>query len=387
MFRFICKSKRSLHRGNFLNGDSSKTLLSRFLEFPYFVKSMSNVSDYDNSFTVSYLINSCGLSVDKATSISKKLHLKNSNQPDSVLAFLRSYGLTTTQISRSVSLFPGLLSANPIKTLKPKFEFFRSLGLSEYDLSAVFSDNPFILKVSLTKRIIPNIDILKKVVHTDDNIISIIKRNSRYALTHDIKETVEHNISLLRIHGVPESYISKIVAAQPTTILVKGDRFKNIVEEVRKMGFVASTYAFCTLVQILSSMSESTKEEKINTFKKWGWSDEMIDAAIRREPTILSLSEKTIMLKMDYLVNKMGYAPSLIAKYAALLKYSMEKRIIPRYSIIQVLISNDLVKQKLKPYPVFRVSNKEFLETFVTKYKNEVPGLVDLYQGKLAGSK
>ncbi|KAK9933757.1 hypothetical protein M0R45_020933 [Rubus argutus] len=84
--------------------------------------------EQDVSFTVSYLITSCGLSPELALSLSQKsVHLKNREKPDSVIKLLKSYGFNDTYISQLVRKRPNVLGANPEKTLLPKLEFFSSI--------------------------------------------------------------------------------------------------------------------------------------------------------------------------------------------------------------------------------------------------------------------
>ena len=55
---------------------------------PYIFRSFSAYNQH--SFTVSYLVNSCGLSPETAFSASEKIHFENPKNPDSVLALLRN---------------------------------------------------------------------------------------------------------------------------------------------------------------------------------------------------------------------------------------------------------------------------------------------------------
>ncbi|KAK7845470.1 hypothetical protein CFP56_009232 [Quercus suber] len=96
-----------------------------------------------NYFTVSYLVNSCGLSPKSALLASNKVHFQNPDRPDSVLSLLKENGFDNTQITKLIRSRPTLLLADPENTLLPKIEFFRSIGVSGSDL-------PRILTVALT---------------------------------------------------------------------------------------------------------------------------------------------------------------------------------------------------------------------------------------------
>ncbi|KAJ4963296.1 hypothetical protein NE237_023235 [Protea cynaroides] len=86
------------------------------------------------------------------------------------------------------------------------------------------------------------------------------------------------------------------------------------------------------------------------------------------------------MRHMDFFVNKMGWDREVIIRYPKLLAFSLEKRILPRCSVLQVLILKGLVKENCNMGSLIVRSEKHFLEKFVTKYENEVPQLLDLYK-------
>ena len=71
------------------------------------------------------------------------------------------------------------------------------------------------------------------------------------------------------------------------------------------------------------------------------------------------------MAKMDLFVNKMGKESSLIARRPLLLSYSLEKRLIPRYSVVQFLLSKGLINKDLRFKSVFESNEKMFLHRFV----------------------
>lgn len=58
------------------------------------------------SFTVSYLINSCGLSLKIAKSVAERVKLQSSKLPDSVLQFLKNRGFNGSQIAKLVRVAP-----------------------------------------------------------------------------------------------------------------------------------------------------------------------------------------------------------------------------------------------------------------------------------------
>ena len=71
------------------------------------------------------------------------------------------------------------------------------------------------------------------------------------------------------------------------------------------------------------------------------------------------------MAKMDFFVNKKGKESSLIARRPLLFSYSLEKRLIPRYLIVQFLLSKGLINKDLSFKAMFESNEKMFLHRFV----------------------
>lgn len=81
----------------------SATRLRVFQKEPIFIGSYASKSslvaekdkirEKDRSFTVMYLINPCGLSIDDAVSASKKVHFDSPERPDSVFNLFKHYGV------------------------------------------------------------------------------------------------------------------------------------------------------------------------------------------------------------------------------------------------------------------------------------------------------
>ncbi|KAK2975734.1 hypothetical protein RJ640_002795 [Escallonia rubra] len=294
------------------------------------------------SFAVSYLVNNCGLSPEVASftvSKFKRLRFASSKRPDCVLALLRDHGFTNTQISKLITTHPLLLLANPEETLLPKLKFFHSIGASSDDIAS----NPRMLKNGLHNRIVPMCNFLKSMLLSDREVVSIMKL-LRWNL-HDVHITFAPNVELLKQVGVPHPLISAFVSRNPDILLQETSKFDQCVKKLLKMGFDPSKWAFVKALLAILGMSESTWEHKQEVYKRWGWSDHEISVAFKNYPTCMALSENKIMSVMGFLVNEMGFQSTAISRIAGVLLYSLEKRIIPRCSVLRVLQLNGLLKK------------------------------------------
>ncbi|XP_026427544.1 uncharacterized protein LOC113323441 [Papaver somniferum] len=358
---------------------SNSRVTSAFSSFS--TTATSNVNTFDSSsFGVSYLINSCGLSESEAITASKKINFKTTSNPDSVLTLLKTYGFTESHISKIINREPSILLSKPDKTLKPKLDFFKSKGLFEHDLTSFISRSPRLLTRCLKKEIVPSFDTLRSVVQSDENVTKMMKRNPRIINTDQVKRVVV-NVELLRNEGVPETNIRKGLTAQPRAFTVNG--FKENLEKVKDMGFDNLQATFLVAVHILSSMTEVNWRKKMDVYKRWGWSEVQVQRAFRKSPTCMRASEEKIMAVMNFLVNDMGYDSSSIAEYAAVVNYSLKQRVMPRCSVIRILVFRGLIKENIPISSLSVMVDKSFLERFVKKYEEQVPGVMKVFQGQL----
>ncbi|KAM1941447.1 hypothetical protein ACFX13_029024 [Malus domestica] len=293
----------------------------------------SKLSETHHDSTVNYLINSCGLSPEGAILASKWVKLRSSKRADAVLSFLRNHGFSETQISKLVRTYPQFLNSNPEKTLLPKLEFFTSLGVSEEDLATTLGNEPILLARSLEKQILPTYNFLR---------------------THFTLALMQNR-----------------------------KKFAQVVGEVKQMGFDMEKSMSVMAIKALSSAnSKSIRTRNCEVYKSRGWSEDDVLSAFKRHPVCMTRSEKKIMQVMEFVVNKMGLSSQMIVKAPVIMGYSLEKRIIPRFSVLKVLMLKGLMDENRNLGWVLCFTEKQFLERFVTRYRTEVPQLSSVYQGK-----
>lgn len=401
------------------------------------------------SLSLSFLQNSCGLSLESAISASKKLNVENIKNPNSVVDLFRAHGLTQTHIRSVISSRPPLLLADLENTLKPnmelfkslgfsgtslakmlcrcprvleidassvveilrahgfkdeqistftmkrpdlylldvqkifkpKLEFFKSLGLSTPEISKLLAAEPSILGRSLEKQIIPCIQELKRILGTDENVLRAIKGG--YGIIQaNVEKVLKPNLSMLISHGVPESLALKLFFLGPKALLMSRNRFEEIVSEVKKLGFDPNNFLFLVAIRSMA-MSKTQWEKKLEAYRSFGLSKGEIYSAFKKQPMFMVVSEKKIKRCMTFFFNKLKMKPSLISSHPILLLHSLEKRLIPRCSVMQILTSNRLIKEDINILQVWTMSEKNFLEKFVSKYENEVPDVLRAVQGKI----
>ncbi|OMO87131.1 Mitochodrial transcription termination factor-related protein [Corchorus olitorius] len=347
---------------------------------------LSGNSTDEHSFTFSYLINSCGLSPQSALAASKRVNFKISQKPDSVIRFFRNHGFSQTQITELIKRAPDLLVYNFEKNLLPKFQFFYSRGVSSSNRAEVLSVRPYVLRCSLDRCIIPNFNFFKDFAGCDDDKVLVAYKRFRGVLLGDFQSRAARIVAVLRECGVPEYNMVRMLVEDPSVFgSTSLEKFRRTAEEVKNLGFNPLKYDFFAAVRVLLQLSESTRERKFDVFKDYGWSEKEIVSAFRRFPNCIKYSETKIKATMDFYVNKVGLKSSYIANQPHLLGLSLEKRIIPRFAVFQVLLSNGLVKEKTSITRLLCITEKSFLQMLVTRYEDL--HLLKLYEEKLGVSK
>ncbi|KAJ9135458.1 hypothetical protein P3X46_032640 [Hevea brasiliensis] len=380
MFRFVSKI---LINHSILD---SKACYARYIQTLPSVNSTS--ISKAQSLTLSYLINSCGLSPPKAVSASKYVLIKSTDKSDLVLRLFRAHGFTKSQIATLISNNPQLILADPKKTLEPKIEYFESLGIAAPDLRQVLCINTSILVTSLKKRILPSFDFLRGLFETNENVILALKR-SPHILTCG-SEVMLSNIWTLRSHGVPEPSIRRLIVTWPGSIKLSVDFFEEKVREVKEMGFEPTAKSFIYAFYSMSSMSKSKWERKKKILMSFGWSEREIFTAFRVNPLFMTASEKKIKQLMEFYLTKACLQLPDLVRSPQLFKISLERTAIPRCSVLEVLTSKGLIERNVNVVSALSISKKQFENKFLAYFKEDSPELIQAYQvetSQVLGSK
>ncbi|KAL5081906.1 hypothetical protein RYX36_010327, partial [Vicia faba] len=189
------------------------------------------------------------------------------------------------------------------------------------------------------------------------------------------------NVKLLLDNGVSHSNIARLFHWWPS-IICSFDLL-HTVEELKELGFDGSTSAFSKAFLAKRSATKAQWDEKVETFKKWGLSDEQILETFKKHPFCMLVSPRKINAIMDFWVHHLGLDSLDLARAPGILQCSLEKWIIPRASVVQFLISKGLRRKDAGVYTPFVVSEKLFVEKFVKGFEEHSSDLIKLYEEKL----
>jgi mTERF domain-containing protein len=332
---------------------------------------------------VDYLVKSLGFSTKEAMATSTKVtHLKSTEKPDLVIAMLKECGLDQTQIKEMVFSLPTLLLCKVDKTLKPKFKVLQELGISGPDLVKIISVNPSLVTRGLNTRLVPVVEFLRNLLGCNEKVIVTIK-NSRWLLCYAAKRFPPNILLLEKKYGFSKEKLEKFIIRYPNYLTQSPewleDKLRRVEEELR---ISRDSAMFFHGIVVLGSLTKSTIEMKFEIFRSFGWSDLDIRTMARNYPFCLKLSESNIRSSLNFFMKKLGYEPAYLASRARFFSCSLQKRVLPRYEIFKMLeeIKKLLENKKIAElFTVVSFTEAHFLEKYVLRYKDKIPGLFEMY--------
>ncbi|KAJ9546272.1 hypothetical protein OSB04_025979 [Centaurea solstitialis] len=333
---------------------------------------------------VDYLMDSLQFSKKDAISISTKskvTHLKSTINSDLVLNIFKTYGLDLPQIRQIVSSVPKILTCKPNKTLEPKIRVFHELGLSGSDLVTFIQNNPHIMWSGLGTKIMPCLQLLRQILGSDEIVIQVMNnRTRRLFFTNNFMERLSTNVLLLQNFGLLNERIVMFVLNNPNKLIVDPTLLESKLSYVEeKLGISRESPIFIHALSAVLWYTDSEIERKMQNFRSFGWSDSDIALLFMSQPYCLTMSEANMRNKLNFYMKDLGYTPSYLMSCNSFFTYSLDKRVIPRNTMLKILREKKLVSSD-KPSLITIASYKEsrFLE-FLRGFEDDVPCLREIY--------
>ncbi|CAL9117194.1 unnamed protein product [Musa textilis] len=330
------------------------------------------------SFMAEYLVTSCGFSPEKAAKASNLLgSIACRRQPDSVLGFLKSHGFDDTHVKKLLSCLPRLLLLDVEKTLAAKFRALQEFGFSQSDITHLVLANPSVIKYDV-RTLVHKIRLWQGLIGSNDRLIKLFKRR-QWILGYSIEKRIQPNMEMLRSCGITDQKLGTILKFNPALLTHRAEALRALISRAEGFGVARTSGSFHWILSVLSSISLERFNAQKKLLEAFGWSEADFLDAFRKTPAFLNCSLKNLKMKMEFLVNETGYAPSYIALRPVLLTFSLEKRLIPRYQLMAALKSRGFCAGDPKLLTYMQVPEKKFLERYVIMYKKQFPELIELY--------
>jgi mTERF domain-containing protein len=285
--------------------------------------------------------------VSKVHKLYKSLLDKPSQDLEEGLELLSECGLTTpAQIRRAVLGNPGIFLYKSKRDLKSRLSYLRSI-INKEDMC--------------------------KLVYTDSKILD------------KSEDKLKSAISLLQRLGLEGEALSKLVARQPRLVMYAEEKVMESFKVAEGLGLEKGSQKFGHALRAILGIGQGKIDRKLQCLSSLGFSEKQIYKFSSRTPWLLGLSEEKLKRNVDFLVKSLGLPLDDIDRCPCLLQCNLERRIIPRYRVMEALKSMQLLKtERISPY-IVKLTDKRFLEKYVNWNAESSSVLRDIYYGGKAG--
>ncbi|XP_058192158.1 uncharacterized protein LOC131309559 [Rhododendron vialii] len=152
------------------------------------------------------------------------------------------------------------------------------------------------------------------------------------------------------------------------------------------MGFSVDLRMLVQVVNAVSSVSGETFSRKIKLFRSFGFSEDECMDMFRRVLGLLTISEDKLKFKIDFFLNDFKLNRCALVSWPTCLTYNIEKRIIPRYRVLRVIISKGLLQKEPSFRHVLILSEEKFLGKFISRFPDDAEEFWEIYKGDLLDS-
>ncbi|XP_062232863.1 uncharacterized protein LOC133930213 [Phragmites australis] len=324
-----------------------------------------------------YLVSTCGLTRAQALKASKKLsHLRSPSRPDAVLAFLSAQGLSRANIAAVVAADPRLLCADVENNLDKRVATLRDFGLSRSQIARLIMVSRF--RSGTLRR---NLTFWLPVLGSIDKLLQVVKLNVTI-LSVDPEKASKPNLALLQQCGINVSdfptFMSRVLT-RPHKVV------QEAVTQIDKIGVPRSSRMFYYALMAFAIPNEKKLANKFGILEMYGWSQEDVLIAVRKMPGIVTMSDDRLRRNVEFLTRNVGLETHYIAQRPVLIKYSLERRLLPRHCLLKVLKAKGLLDAELDFYFVASLTEKKFHNKFIGPYEERVPGLAHIYASSCDG--
>uniref|UniRef100_A0ACD5V7K3 Uncharacterized protein n=1 Tax=Avena sativa TaxID=4498 RepID=A0ACD5V7K3_AVESA len=330
-----------------------------------------------------YLVATCGLSRAQALKASTKIsHLKSPSKPDAAIAYLAGLGLSRSEITAVVAKDPKFLCISVERTLDPIFVGLTDIGLSRSDIACLVS---FARGSFRCKSVVSRVHYYLQLFGSFENFLLPLKRSS-YLLGSDLETTVKPNVALLRECGLGASDIAKLCTRLPGILSSKLERVQAMVACAEGLGVPRGSAMFRTALHAVAFLSEEKLAAKIEHLKNTlGWSDAEAGIAVYKAPMLLTGSKDRIERASKFLISEVGLEPAYLADRPAMLSYSLEGRLRPRYYVVKFLKENGLIHHDRDFYAAVKATEKVFMEKYISPHREVAKHLAEDYAAACRG--
>lgn len=339
----------------------------------------------NNSVLADYLIGSLKFSKDKALSFSSRYsRTKSLENPQQVVRFFSRLGFSDARIQSIARAVPCILFADVANTLEPKVSLLQQLGLC----NLIFK-NPFVLTISPHRTLMPAVNLIKKVLASDGRCRSkeqvngdLLRVLTRCSTIFYMTSRLEANILFLESRGIVGSQLSSLLLSRTRLFALPVEKLEQLVSRAADMNFNTGSRMFAHAIAVLGCSSIKTLNGKFEVLRVFEFSKDEIDSMFNKWPYIFGLSETNLRCKLEFFLNNLKISKSMLIQNPILLSFSITERVIPRYKVLEILKSRNLVSKDLSLITAVSPPNQKFFDKYIQPFTNDAEELLLAYKHK-----
>ena len=208
-----------------------------------------------------------------------------------------------------------------------RLDYFKSLGINEAEFSVVISRYPKILTVNLENKI-------------------------------------KSMVSELRLIGLSEEGLKKVVMHRPSVLADKvGGDVSNLVRDIKEANY--SQNRKVTAFIKLYSRGTGQRKKCEDCLVQHGLSASDAKQMLDKEPGILGYKEAALSAKLDNLTKTLGMPIENVVTVPEYLSFGLKKRVLRRQRVLSYMKSKGLFTDMLSLKQLVSPSNAQFYARFV----------------------
>ncbi|KAK6238065.1 hypothetical protein QUC31_003534 [Theobroma cacao] len=250
-------------------------------------------------------------------------------------------------------------------------------------LDKFLSRNSVLLACSLDKKLIPSIQIVKRVLGNNDNkdLIKVFDRSNGFIASGRIIK-LSRNIEYLESCGIVGSQLSRLLRRQPRIFRMRESALRDLVSRVLDMGFSTDSRMLVHAVHTMNRLSEQTLKKKWELLKSFGFSENDCLDMFRKAPGLFRPSEEKMKLGIVFFMSIAKVDKNVLVSRPHLWMNSLEDRVIPRYRVWQIIKLKKLLKKEPSFLNLLDYKEREFLQ-FISSFTDDVEELLMAYKAHL----
>lgn len=258
----------------------------------------------------------------------------------SLICFLVKLGLSTNQVSLVFLEFPQIQVGKFLSNLKNCFLFLSEIDMEAAEIGKIFRSHSLSLGSFTLKRtnsLLSNLNAGKKRLRMviQDNPL-VLKNWARGRRVHPLQNTEEEKSRMRKI------------------------------EFLLSLGYEEGSKKWKQAFKVFRGKGAEL-QERFDCIVKAGLDCRDVQGMVKVAPKILNLTTDYINMKIDYLVNELGYPLSTLVSFPSFLSYKRE-RIELRLSMYKWLLDNGTVIPKLALSTIVACTEKEFVQLYVNQH-------------------